>query len=942
MDTSKVVTFELFEKAIEALYGHDGPERQRLANEYLIHVWNHSKQSWEYGLQILKRRVPPGHADPTHTQYFCANMLYAKIRQEWFGLTEVEQRVIQSELELILQQIRLGQLCFAPLVLKRICMAMGVLYLAIDGGCAHCVNECVSKISSILDIQVALELLTCLCDEPDDSYLPPSRKDALVIEITDASTRVFSFLANIFDTNADSSVRIAGLACLKAWIKAAGFSLAKLFTTMPTVFRGILQAFQSPQTDSNAIKEVTLCALILSDALEVTEYPPSSEKEPALAALISTLLACETTIGFYLANDSNVAHALTTLVAAIGESELDWFVVGTAPEALRLIDLMLTLTSQPHRLTASLTFDFWLGIQDYPVASRHVIFQAAIFERLLHVLVRQCAQADLDDEDDGTTAFRQAAVDVVIAIYHLLQGNFLVHIGRMLSTAETKSVVEATMFVLTIIAPDLKLKIVDDKRSQELVQELCAKYVFGNTTFTTVPSVVRATSIFLGHLGSFVNARWTETGDDSLLVASLEYLGFALSVPLAAPVASKAINQLFAACSVLLVRKDLIVSSLLKAMESSRLDAESRDLILQGLVRVACLAPWGRLALDHLLAPTFTRMHRVPLDNSLLDDLATIGTVLRFLDAPSEEAGGSALTQHVLSSTWPHLHHVVVATADNATVAEALGDVFASVVQSMKANAASFAQTSEFSAIVTWLEGHVITTASALQAAITAVELFGPTGSPLMKRLIHTTTTAVMAYCQTVASPAHIPDLLRAFFELMQRSLLFCPSALFDEPSTFGAALSLAVGCMEALSHREALRAAVVYVNHIVSKRESTLALYQPIIDSSIAQQTPSLWKALVLLLTTTCPSTVLSTVTHVTFHLLTSYGAAMHSALFEALIVVESPLSEDEKRRVCATWIHMSTNFQERKFVAFVKDYAKVCRKEMPSEQLTDYFVLE
>ncbi|KAF0685925.1 Aste57867_22242 [Aphanomyces stellatus] len=942
------ITFEHFEDAIRALYGQAGPNQQRLANEYLIHVWNHCKQSWEYGLRILSRPVLPGQADATHTQYFCANMIYGKIRQEWFALSQPEQDSIQSELERLLQRIRASELSFAPLVLKRICMAMTVLYLAIDGGCARCVSDCVSTVSSLLHVQVALVLLTSLCDENDDSYLPPSRKDTLVLEITDASTKVFPFITQLFDSAAvDQDVRLAGLMCLKVWIKAAGFSLAKLYTNMPTVFHALLQAFQQPQTAPVALKEVVVCALILSDALEVNEYPPATSKEVAMQALAQTLLASHATIGFYLAHDANVAHALTTLVSTYGESELDWFVLGS-PDALQLTELLLALASQPNRQIASLTFDFWLGIQDYPVASRHVAFQDAMFHRLLHALVTQCALRDDEDTDD-VDSFRQAVAEVLMAIYHLLKAQFLVDMGQHIGGGGDAATVEAVMFGLTVVAPELKLKLVDDVASQQLVLEFCGSYVFQHPSFTGVPSVVKAASVFLGHLGTFVHAQWTVSQDDSLLVAALQYLSFALSVPDASASAAKAINLLCAACTTPLVLKDALVSTLLQSMQSQigHLTLDERVWLLEGIVRVACLAPWGRLALEQLLAPICTRL----LSDSRGDvaavaaacvlDLQSLSTVLRFMDAPSDVAGGAALTQQVVAWSWPALQHVAAsASSTDSQIRDALLDVFASVLKAKKQDAHAFASTGEFAAIVAWVETHAVSTPAAIYGAIVVVELYGAAAPHFVTPMIVHIGRAVMAHCHTVPSPTHVPDLIRVYFELAQRCVIFSPASLFDDAATFVASVHLAVACLSSLAHREALRAVVVYVNYLVTKRDGpTLAPFRALLDGALVDQKAPFAFALVQLVTATCPSTVLAAVTTLFFHVLSTYGA-MHAAVWEALVAIESPLTVEDKRAVHSCWIRLTTDYAERKFAALMKDYAKVCRKEMPTEQLIDYFV--
>ncbi|RHY27835.1 hypothetical protein DYB32_007724 [Aphanomyces invadans] len=210
-----------------------------------------------------------------------------------------------------------------------------------------------------------------------------------------------------------------------------------------------------------------------------------------------------------------------------------------------------------------------------------------------------------------------------------------------------------------------------------------------------------------------------------------------------------------------------------------------------------------------------------------------------------------------------------------------------------------------------------------------------------------------MGHCHAVPSPSHIPDLLRAYFELLQRTLLFCPSSVF--PDLFASTIHLAIACLMHLDQREALRAVVVYVNHVVTKRETpALISYRSAVDSAFTSQQAPLWIAMVTLLTATCPTTVLPTVIHLAFALMTTYGPSMHPAVANALLNqpnADAPLSIGNRQRVYATLVQyvsllccvctsFTTNYEERKFTAFVKDYAKVCRKELPVEHLVDHFV--
>ncbi|RHZ15333.1 hypothetical protein DYB37_010940, partial [Aphanomyces astaci] len=93
------------------------------------------------------------------------------------------------------------------------------------------------------------------------------------------------------------------------------------------------------------------------------------------------------------------------------------------------------------------------------------------------------------------------------------------------------------------------------------------------------------------------------------------------------------------------------------------LDKQDRQWVVEGVVRVAAVSAWGRLALEQLLHSIFSRLAvpSSPTPSHVPMELHALGTVLRFLDAPSAAAGGPALTQHVVDLSWPHITRVASA-----------------------------------------------------------------------------------------------------------------------------------------------------------------------------------------------------------------------------------------------------------------------------------------
>ncbi|OQR81791.1 hypothetical protein THRCLA_11407 [Thraustotheca clavata] len=924
----------------------NGPEEQRQANEYLIAVAD-SNAAWNVGLSLLQH-VHTSHATPI--QYFAANMIYSKLRKEYNVLSTPEQQSIQSELDSIIQQVRQGQLSLAPLVLQRLCMAASVIYLSTDGGCAKCVNACVSSPTSEIAIVVALELLTSLCDENTDSYLPIARKDSLVLEITDISSTVFSFLGQLFPQIASvADARYAALVCLKAWIKGAGFSIAKLYSTLGHIFNSLLQAIQTISQDATVTREVVVCASILCNALEVNEYPPAAAKEDAVLALVNGILAGEAAILHYLKNDENVALALTTLIAAFGEAELEWVIEGN-PQALALAELMLKMTSQPNRQIASLLLDFWLAVQEEPVVDRHEAFRDAIFRRLVHVLLVQCsAQPDEDEDDESSfSSFRSTVVDVLLSIYCLLKDEYLRFVAQIVqSNTNNLALVESAFFLLSTITCDLKprLQSPQGRVSQEILRALCTDYVFGHAAFTTSASLIQVASMLLGQLNGWLALK----GNETLLATSVQYLTSATGLPSSAKVASKSLLQIACACTETLATMSDMVLLIIKALHSHTLDVSDRVVLTEAIVRVATTASWCMDALNYLVAPIIQRLSNTTLHETppaiVIADLTCLTTLLRFADAPSASAGGANVTNQLIITFYPMLVPLASLFGSSEAMMDVIFEFIAAIFKAKrgtKEEIAAFGSTAEVMALLELIVGifDKYSYPSAFSPATVAIEIFGHNAPKALYQCFAALSQKTFQMCQT-NSPSDIPDTIRGCFEMSQRCVMFCPMLLFE--SEFAITMQLAVAALVGLrSHREGLRSVIFFLNHVITKRETTLIQYKQQIDAVLGGLKEMLCDAVITLLGSSCPTTLYAPVSSLWFHILTVYGALIYPVMQHALVTSSATqtLSMTDKEHVYKAWISLSENYQERRFNSMCLDVAKVCRREMTPDVLVEYLV--
>lgn len=80
------------------------------------------------------------------------------------------------------------------------------------------------------------------------------------------------------------------------------------------------------------------------------------------------------------------------LFTELGEQELDWVAKTPTNSALVVPEALLVAAAGPNLGLASASLDFFLWLQDVPVAERAPSLRAPLYARLVKVLVRQAAR----------------------------------------------------------------------------------------------------------------------------------------------------------------------------------------------------------------------------------------------------------------------------------------------------------------------------------------------------------------------------------------------------------------------------------------------------------------------------------------------------------------------------------------------------------------------
>ncbi|KAG7400619.1 hypothetical protein PHYBOEH_004886 [Phytophthora boehmeriae] len=309
--------------AVQALYGMEGADRQREANEFL-NAFAASEAAWAVTFQLLQDEtlnLPP------EALFFAANMLHTKVRKEWARLSTGQKAAMTASLQTLMDTLRAGNrpgFHQGPLASK-LCAIYAVALISSPDDCRALLSQLVAICSATGnpgEITFLLALSRCVCEEMEDAEIAFAAKDAMEMNLSVLSGDVVTLLGKIILTREDQDSRVAALhgealSCLKVWIRRAGLSLASLFSQDEAVLLALLEALQSKSP------HLVACADILNRLISVAAYPTPIELEKTLLVvaqgLLKTRTACESAL---VAEEDEVSHALTDVISTFCETFL--------------------------------------------------------------------------------------------------------------------------------------------------------------------------------------------------------------------------------------------------------------------------------------------------------------------------------------------------------------------------------------------------------------------------------------------------------------------------------------------------------------------------------------------------------------------------------------------------------------------------------------------
>lgn len=223
---------------------------------------------------------------------------------------------------------------------------------------------------------------------------------------------------------------VASVDILLNWVDIARITISQI-AHFPGLFEGLLTLLRS--------NEPTKAAQILQDAIAV----PSDSCTATRMTASQRILASVPTWNFDLQDRGKLLATFTT-------EEIDTLIMLPSEQ---LLSTLLRLHHSPDVSVRGAILECWLAVSDKPVSERHNNWGKQLFQQITRTLLETVC---LDDDDDDRAEYQRLCGDVLIDCYCLLRFDFL---ELVVSSATSSQSVVSSLVCLNATAREINSRV---------------------------------------------------------------------------------------------------------------------------------------------------------------------------------------------------------------------------------------------------------------------------------------------------------------------------------------------------------------------------------------------------------------------------------------------------------------------------------------------------
>jgi hypothetical protein len=811
----------------------------RAAASHFLEEWNQTEQAWNvYNKWLASFSVTSQDMELMGTQLLCLTLLQAKIKRQIPRGFTTNNSALYNQLLSLLQRCTNGDSLVKPLC---VCTAS----LAVR---CHALQELVTACQSPMSLSpvVALRLL---------ASVPPEAEACQDLTTPQVTKELLPYMEAVLDTCkralSSNETMAPALEALQNWNQTCQVTLSHL--NSPTcggteaLLPFLVEILSQPQQSESVL---IAASRALQEAIIVPTDSCTPSREEAVSIMLNGIANGFVAAPFQnFVENQDVCHALSNLICTLVTEEVDY--VSSQP-AEPLLMLLLRIQSHPSTQVTIPVLECWLTVQELPTSERHEHWKAPLYRKVVEGLACRVAyplsftdwENELDVDPQEFAELRRMVTDVLISCYFLLRVEFL----RLLLVSQQSqdwTQTEAALYCLCCVSREVcarvkaraggsSIRADRDATVQQLLQ-LLQQFV-GIAKNQTHPLVRRGIASFVAAYGPV----WSMHCNSEAILQLLAYLRTGSMTEEAAT----GTRSLYVSCSNKLLEGNshvALLSSMQETMQAVLLtdDEASMMAVAEGSTRLLAQIKdksvvrqyLGSIIVMPLMQRTAAAADIVAVQNAESEAAAVavakylriLQVIIRFCDAPLED-GEAHVLSNAVNALWPLLDKITHQCSQyEDVVSEVLavhGQLLNTVPDLVTPN---FPTTVKFAVEV--FEQRKLP--SALHYVGGAVDVFGSFDDASInsfRELLGHVSTVLVSFVTTEKSPDECPQVIGAFFEMCQRFVLFCPSALIT-CRDFSTIVSLAVECLTAChGERESVRATLNFLTKLFGWRSLHLS----------------------------------------------------------------------------------------------------------------------
>jgi len=606
-------------------------------------------------------------------------------------------------------------------------------------------------------------------------------------------------------------------------------------------------------------------AQVLQETIQVAADSCTETRTAAVAVLLQ---AMEPSVGFLSSPlqqhgcGEDAAVAVASLASTFVTEEIDELIMLPCES---LLHLLLGLQVHPVAGCRSAMLDCWLTASEVSLQERHEHWRAPLFQQVTTALLQAIEFSEEVDEDD-LLDFRRMSCDVFVACYFLLRSEFVQHATSIICQNQPSSKAESALFALTVTAREVNARIKsrtgasqsllakDRQRTAELLLQV-VQHIVGTSSSNNNHEKVFLVGV-VKFLGAYA-ASWSVQCSADDILRLLSYLQNMLIHSMQgdheslAGESAKAIKSVLVSCATVLLQtssptplldcmRGLMNAALSTNREEcmagvaegfTRLSTQTKDTTTIGQLLGELVHPvlqTAEVALNAL--PSFQEFaanglseHAAEAMESLCSHLRVLQVVIRFSGAAVDaEFSANHPISTILGTVYPFLEAVSQRASHFDPVFEKTLSIQQQILKTVPDQAATnFQQTITYVAEVFQSKQHP----SCAEFFAISVEVFGSSNANVgaFRDLLSQVSATVFRILQQQGIESN-SRLIQSFFEMTQRYILYCPSALVGCPEFAGIAACAVEVLASTKGDRESVRAILNFLTQLFGWRALRLS----------------------------------------------------------------------------------------------------------------------